>query len=317
MSADPTPRLRVCTFRGLQNLPLYVAAREGLFAAAGLDVEVLYTPGSAAQVAGLARGEYDLIQTAPDNVIHADHDPAAFGLDPAAAPSIAMVLGGSVGPLSLFARPAVAAADGLRGAVVGVDNPGSGFALVLRDMLARAGLALGRDYTFAVAGGTSARLDALRGGAVAATILYPPYDALAEAAGFRRLAGSPQLYPAYASLATAATRAWIAAQADALTRYLAAVLRALRRIHDPARAEAVRALLRAEPALALDPATAARAYDAFVAPGTGFGAEARLDEAGLRQVIALRAAYAPPARPLEPPAAYCDPRWYARALAAL
>ena len=60
--------LRVYTFKGIQNLPLYVAREQGYFAAQGLEVTVEYTAGSAPQLAGLARGAYDLVQTAPDNV---------------------------------------------------------------------------------------------------------------------------------------------------------------------------------------------------------------------------------------------------------
>lgn len=308
-----TSTLRVRTFKGLQNLPLYVAQRHGFFAAHGLDVEVRYTTGSAAQIAGLVHGDDELIQTAPDNVFSAATTPSAFGLD-APAP-ITMMLGGSVGPLAVCARPPAATLADLRGAVLGVDNPQSGFALVLRDLLARAGLWLDRDYTFAVAGGTSARLGALRNGAVAATILYPPYDTLAAAAGMRRLAASTDAYPVYASLATAGLRAWLAAHDTEATQYVAAVLRALRWIHDPASATAVHSMLRDEPELALDDATADAAYAAFTAPGTGFGVEARLDDAGLRQVIALRASYGSPGVPLGALSEYRDPRWYERALA--
>ncbi len=82
--------------------------------------------------------------------------------------------GGSVGPLSIYAQPAIHSTGDLRGAVLGVDNPTSGFALVMRDLLARDGLELERDYTFTVAGGTSTHLDTLIHGTVAATISMPP-----------------------------------------------------------------------------------------------------------------------------------------------
>ena len=307
--------LRVCTFKGLQNLPLYVARDQGLFAAHDLDVGITYTAGSAPQLAGLARGDYDLVQTAPDNVVNVDSDPAAFGLDPATAPRVVLLLGGSTGPLGLYAQPSLRTFDGVRDATLGVDNPTSGFALVMRDMLARAGLHAGRDYTVTVAGGTSARLDALRDGAVAAAILYAPYDALAAAEGFRLLAASTACYPAYASLATAAVEAWIAVHTAEVTRYITALLAALRWIHAPGHAAAVRDLLQREPALALDAAKAALAYRQFTDPAAGFGIDARLDDAGLRQVIELRAAYATPPRPLGAPAAYCDLRWHEAAQA--
>lgn len=312
MLRDTGPtQLRICTFKGLQNLPLFVATRQGFFESDGLDVSVQYTSGSAAQIAGLARGEYELIQTAPDNVISAESTPNAFGLD--TAPHIVMVLGGSVGPLSVFARPQITALAGLRSAILGVDNPSSGFALVLRDLLARDNLHLGRDYTFTVSGGTSARLDALRNGEVAATILYAPFDMLAESAGLRRLATSTEHYAAYASLATAGLREWVERHPAPVTGYISSILRALRWIYDAVNATDIRDLLRNEPTLALDVATAAQAYAAFVAPESGFGVAARLDDAGLEQVIALRGAYGAHMGALGRAADYCDSRWYDRA----
>src|SRR6266487_804084 len=85
-------QLHICTFKGLQNLPLFVARQQDFFAKQGLDIEITYTTGSLPQLAGLSRGDYQLIQTAPDNVINVDNNPAAFGLDPATAPHIIMLL---------------------------------------------------------------------------------------------------------------------------------------------------------------------------------------------------------------------------------
>jgi ABC-type nitrate/sulfonate/bicarbonate transport system substrate-binding protein len=310
----PESRLRVCTFRGLQNLPLYAATRLGLFAAHALDVEVRYTTGSAPQIAGLARGEYELVQTAPDNVIAAHGDPAAFALGRAA--SLVMVLGGSVGPLSVYARPGINALAALRGGIIGVDNPASGFALVMRDLLAQANLMLGHDFSFTVSGGTSARLEALLRGETDATLLYVPYDTQAEAAGCARLATTGGRYPAYASLATAGLRSWVATHGDTLVRYIASLLEALRWIYAPDNAAAVRDILRDEPALALDAATAEAAQRAFVAPDSGFGATAHLDQAGLEQVIALRARYGSSAQAngvITAVTELTDMRWYERA----
>src|SRR5215831_4919785 len=114
-------QLKICTFKGVQNLPLYVAQQQGFFAQQGLHIAISYTAGSIPQVAGLVRGEYQLVQTAPDNVINVDNNPAAFGLDPATAPHVIMLLGGSVGPLSIFAQRDITTLNGLRGTVLGVD----------------------------------------------------------------------------------------------------------------------------------------------------------------------------------------------------
>lgn len=314
-------RIRICAFKGLQNLAIYAAQEQGIFAAHDLDVEIEYTSGSKPQLAGLARGEYDLIQTAPDNVVNFDHNPAAFNIDASTAPHVVMVLGGSVGPLSIYAQPSIHSIADLRGAVLGVDNPISGFALVMRDMLARCGLELERDYTFTVAGGTSTRLDTLIHGTVAATILYAPFDVMAQERGFSRLAVSTDLYPAYASLAVAATQAWVETHSDVLIRYITAIRQALYWLYETRNAGQEEALMVKTASLGLDPALAKRAYAAFVDPITGFGIEGEIDEAGLQQVIAIRAQYsgteANTIKEIGQAANYLDMRWYNRVDAAL
>jgi ABC-type nitrate/sulfonate/bicarbonate transport system substrate-binding protein len=314
--AAPTT-LRVCAFQGLQNLPIYVARREGYFATQGLSVDLRHTTGSAPQLAGLARGDYDLVQTAPNNVINFDTDPAAFGLDPAVAPRVTMVLGGSIGELGLYARPGITRFEDLRGATLGVDNPTSGFALVLRDLLQRRGLTPDRDYRFAVAGGTHARCQALLDGTIAATILYVPFDLRAAAGGCALLDISSAHYAAYASGATAGAQAWLQARGDIVTRYIYAILRALRWLRDPTHAQAAQALMRAEPSLGVDGDLAPRAYARLVAADVGIREDPTLDDAGLRQVMALRSVYGAMPRPLGAPSDYYDSRWYEQARAML
>ena len=284
-------QLTICTFKGIQNLPLFVARHQNFFAQQGLHIDIAYTTGSIPQLAGLVREEYQLIQTAPDNVINVDNNPSAFGLDPPTASHVVMLLGGSVGPLSIFAQRDFMTFDHLRDAVIGVDNPASGFAIVLRDILARNGLHLDRDYTFTVAGGTSNRLDALKKGAVAASILYAPYDVQASRAGFNQLAASTDYYSAYASLATAGIQSWIEQHAGEVTGYITAYLKALRWIYDPAHDNDVQTIMQSEPSLGLDASLTPYVYAAFVDPISGFGQDALLSDDGLKQVIDLRANY--------------------------
>ena len=156
--------LRVCSFQGMQNLPLVVARRLGYFDEANLDITLSFTNSSAEQLATLTAGGYDLIHIAPDNVVNFDTNPAGFGLDPARAPRITMLMGGSNGPLCVYARQGVTETAALRGQDISVDNPTSGFALVLRDLLARASLELARDYRFTTAGGTGKRAQGLLAG---------------------------------------------------------------------------------------------------------------------------------------------------------
>src|SRR5579864_8646771 len=127
--ASAATTLRVRSFRGLQNLPIVAAQRLGYFARAGLEIALTFTNSSAEQLSMLARGAVDLIHTAPDNVIHFDTQPAAFSVDPTTAPRLLLLLGGSNGPLSVYGAPGAADLAALHGRAVGVDNPGSGFAL--------------------------------------------------------------------------------------------------------------------------------------------------------------------------------------------
>lgn len=305
--------LSVCTFKGLQNLPIFVARQQRFFAEQGLDVEITYTAGSIPQLTMLVQGEYQLVQTAPDNVVNINSNPSAFGLDPLVTPPIRMLFGGSVGLLHLYAQPAVLGFDNLRGALLGVDNQTSGFALVLRDMLARNGLELEREYHFAVAGGTGARLEALKHGDITATILYLPFDLIAAEQGFRRLTTSSDYYSAYASLATAGTQDWIETHADIVISYIVALRQALLWIYDPANAAAVQALILQEMAAEMDASLAAKAYEAFINPVIGFGITGRLDEAGLQQVIDLRARYGARLDALGTAKEHQDLRWYEEA----
>src|SRR6185437_6290327 len=118
--------------------------------------------------------------------------------------------------------PGVTAINDLRGTTLGVDNPASGFALVLRDLLQCQGLRLDLDYSFAVAGATHARCDALLAGTIAATVLYAPFDLRAADHGCAQLASSAAAYAAYASGSTAGVRQWMNAHPAMMTQYVAA-----------------------------------------------------------------------------------------------
>jgi hypothetical protein len=98
---------------------------------------------------------------------------------------------------------------------------------------------------------------------------------------------------------------------DRVTGAIAAMLEALRRIHDPAHAAEAPQILRHE--LALSAPVTTQAYAAFVDRLTGFGREATLSDAGLQQVIALRATAGAPLGRLGLPAEHLDLRWYRRA----
>jgi ABC-type nitrate/sulfonate/bicarbonate transport system substrate-binding protein len=315
MVSTPPLALRMSSFQGTQNLPLVVADRLGYFYEHGLKVQLSYTTGSAVQLAALAAGECDLVQTAPDNVIHYAVNPEAFGVPHADAPRIVILMSGSNGPLALYARPGITSVAQLRGATLGVDNPGSGFALVLRDLLASRQLVLDRDYTIAPAGGTAARCEALIRGEIAGTVLYLPYDIRAAVSGCVELASSRDAYPAYASLAIAGRLDWVAAHGAAVTALLRALLRAQAWLRRPEHTEQVGGILRDVAELGVDPASVDVVMSRMMHDGgLSLGAS---DDAGVRQVIAIRSRLVPSRATLGEPQDYCDLTWYRAALQSL
>jgi len=166
------------------SVVLEVARATGALAAAGLAVIEHPVPSSPAQFRSLIEGELHLALTSPDNVLAYRFDPEnplGRRVDARILAAVDRGLG-----LGVWARPGASLAD-LRGAKVGVDVPGSGFALALFTLLERRGL--GRDdYEVVRLGSTPKRLQALLDGGCVATMLGAGNELLADAAGCMRLA---------------------------------------------------------------------------------------------------------------------------------
>lgn len=158
---------------------LAVARRTGRLAAQGLDVRETGVPSSPAQFRSMLDGEIDIALTSPDNVVAYRFDPSN-PLGRTADARIVAAVDRGMG-LGLYGRPGVTFAD-LRGAVVGVDVPTSGFALAMYAVVESAGIT--RDELQLVAlGSTPRRLQALLAGECDATLLNAGNELVAEQAG--------------------------------------------------------------------------------------------------------------------------------------
>ncbi|HEX6150730.1 hypothetical protein [Nocardioides sp.] len=161
------------------SVVLEVARASGALRDARLEVAERLVPSSPAQFRSLIDGELHLALTSPDNVLAYRFDPQnPLGrlVDVRILAAVDRGLG-----LGVWARPG-ATFDDVRGAAVGVDVPGSGFALALFTLLERHGI--GRDeYDVVQLGSTPKRLQALLDGDCAATMLGAGNELLADAAG--------------------------------------------------------------------------------------------------------------------------------------
>ncbi|ADB52485.1 ABC transporter substrate-binding protein [Conexibacter woesei] len=265
--------VRVAAFPSAGELALHAADARGLFAAAGLRVDAQLIAGQRPQFAGLRDGSWDVLHTAADNVL-AHHDE----LD------LIVVAGVNRGMLSL-----VADGDGglaaLRRRPIGVDSAASGYAVVLRHVLRRAGVAP-EECTFAEVGGTRERAQALRDGTIAATLLTPPYDVATVRDGGHVVLRPTDVEPRYVGATVAVRRGWAEANSDVLRRYLGALADAEAWLRDPASRDAAAAL-------AVDRAgapaeLAGDVVDAVLDPASGLLPGGRLDVADLASVLDVR-----------------------------
>jgi ABC-type nitrate/sulfonate/bicarbonate transport system substrate-binding protein len=161
---------------------LRVARRTGQLAGAGLAVTETAVPSSPGQFAALLEGTLDAVLTSPDNVLAYRYSPTN-ALGRTADARIVSAVDRGMG-LALYGRTDPA---GLRGATLGVDVPGSGFAFAMYALAESIGLD-GTDYEIVALGSTPKRLTALLAGDCAATMLNAGNELHAEAAGYRPLA---------------------------------------------------------------------------------------------------------------------------------
>jgi len=213
---------------------LAVGRAKGLFAANGLDLEVIITPNSTDQMRGLGKNSWQIVSTAFDNVL------GWSGRAGAEIVAVAQVSQGVI--LPVYVRPEIKTWDDLRGKALAVDAVDTAFALVLRRVLLAHGLEMDRgDYTLVAKGTTGHRLESMTRGETFAGVLNAPWDAKAAAAGMMRIADHREVLPDYPGGVFSVGRSWAADSRQILTRFLRAWKDALGWLHkDENRAEALK-----------------------------------------------------------------------------
>ena len=194
---------------------LVVARAKGLFAANGLEVDVMVTPNSSDQMRGLSLGSWQIVSTAFDNVL------GWSGREGAEIVAIAQVAQAIT--LPVYVRPEINSWEDLRGKPLAVDAVDTAYALVLRRILLAHRLEMERgDYTLLPKGATGHRLESMNQGETFAGVLNPPWDAQANAAGMKRFGDQREILPDYPGGVYAVNRKWASENRDILIKYLAA-----------------------------------------------------------------------------------------------
>ena len=310
--AQAGKRLDVDVFNSGIVWPLWVAQDKGFFAARGLDVHLIPTPSSLAQMEGLIDGKFGIAMTAVDNLIAYVEGQGEAKTE--AAPDIVSVMGSDNGFLSLVTAPDVTGFAGLRGRTLAVDALTTGYTFVLRRMLEVNGVKEG-EYGLVKAGGFQQRFDAIQAGTSAGTLSVPPFTVLAAAQRFNNLGTATSVLGHYQGVVAAVRRDWAASHRDELVSYIQAYIAAVTWLYDPANKAEALAIFQAH-LPGTTTAAAALSYGVFLDPQSGFDRHAAIDLAGVRTVMQIREEYALPHHSLSDPARYYDLSYYDAATAA-
>ena len=211
--------------------PTLIAVKKGLYAAEGVDVDLVHVQSSAALVQQLAAGSLDLtMTTGMVDIIRA--------IDKGAPVALIRIETQSP-PYALVAKSSIKDMKGLKGKTISIGGPKDITRIFLERMLKPNGVNPG-DYDLVFAGATQARAAALLGGAVDAAIVVPPFNFQAEAAGFNRLGLTVDYAAELPFGATVANQKWATDNRSALDRLLRAQQKAIAWFYDERnKAEAV------------------------------------------------------------------------------
>lgn len=273
--------LSIGIFPCTQVLPLYFGVESGLFEQAGLRVTLPDVSGARNQMERLAvTGEFDLIQTAFDNVLSLST--GAFEDIPPYPTRV--VSGGDGAFLTLVGSPeAVRPGGGMR---LGVDSPVSGYAFVAFEVLEALGLPEG-DYRLVSCGGGRERARTLREGGADVVVSYPPHDGLLVEDGFQVVArAGERMNRPYQGYVIAALDSWLSDNAEAAGAFHNVFPEAMEQcLHSGNRRNSATILARE---LGLPAAFAQSHLESMLADPHGFDPRASIDPAALEGTIALR-----------------------------
>jgi ABC-type nitrate/sulfonate/bicarbonate transport system substrate-binding protein len=251
--------------------------------------------------------------TALDNVVAYQEGQNEAPIGP--NPDLFAFLGSDNAFLSLVTQKSYGKVADLRGKTLTVDAMTTGFAFVLREILARNGIAES-EVTFERAGGVSSRFRAMTENPKhAATMQMTPFELLGEARGMNTVLRADDVLGAYAGMCGVARRSWAKDNEKAVVGFTRAYWRAVQWMTEPANRPFAEALLVAHVGN-LTPALAPKAANILLAERGGFRRDISIDEAGARTVLELRSKYGEPKKTLTDVSRYVDMRYREMALAA-
>ena len=225
--------ISIGTIRGIPTIawPLYIADAKGFFAAEGLQIEIIevvFANNIAQQVTAgsVNMGTVGLVE--PVRVIAKGADVAILREE------------GALPPFMLMAKPDIKTIADLKGKTISLGGIADSTRVYIERMLDSAHLTLDQvDKIYA--GSAADRFSQLRSGAVDAALLLPPFDSLAQAAGYVNLGNTKDYVKDLPWTGYMVNIGWAKEHTDAAKKFLAAYQNGVNWFYDDKnRAEAVK-----------------------------------------------------------------------------
>jgi NitT/TauT family transport system substrate-binding protein len=158
--------------------PYSVAMAKGMLAKHGMEFDIVYGQSASNILQQLVGGSVDLVvSTSVNEPIHAAAKGAPVGI---------LRIVGRVPPYAVEAQKDIHSLKDLKGKTVAIGGLTDITRVYFERMLEPNGIHWG-EYDVITIGSTTARFAALKSGAVAATMLLPPFNFKAEAAGYNNI----------------------------------------------------------------------------------------------------------------------------------
>lgn len=291
--ASAQTEVKLIGFGGGTNVPSWVAIEKGFFLKEGLKVTQDVTHGSKEQMQDIMAGKYQFASTAFDNIVAYTE---GQGTDKFADYDVAAIAGVHSGMNSLVARPEIKKYSDLKGKVVAVDSPTSGYATVLYQIVKeKAGLEKDKDYTTLSVGSTGARVKSLKAGTGHVAMISSPNDMQLKDEGFNILGDAATEIGEFQGSAYAVRKSYAKDHPKEVEAFLRGIVAATDYVFSDkaGTVEVLKSRIKG-----LSDADAGKLYDRLTGPG-GLNKRATLNTKGIETVLKLRTLYggAAPTRP--------------------
>lgn len=217
---QPQEKIRVAQGSiSVNSSVLPVGKEAGVFAKYGIDLEAIYMGGGMNSLAAVTSGAVDFLAAGSTATVSARLGGADIMIVAVQSDRL---------DYSVFGRPEIKSVQDLKGKIVTGTRPGASADSALRLYLRKSGLEPGKDVIFiSVAESQQGRLNALKSGTVAGTVLSPPFSGIAAQMGMRELADLRKIDLAYAGNSFAAMTPYLKTHPAVVENFLKGYIESL------------------------------------------------------------------------------------------